>query len=183
MKNQRTNKLRKPEKLQRKAQNSLDAGCLAMKRVARIHAEMTVGQAVSSAAESYDCVKHHLPGGPADIGLQLNEALPLDNDYWDHQPITGDHIQHPGPHSDVQGKAYADSLNHGFYAGRRQREEEQWKHRYPAMFPVFLACKQRTVNWSEPDTHCKDWKEQCACSGLLRTLDVLDLMCKLEYVK
>jgi hypothetical protein len=79
---------------------------------------------------------------------------------------------------DATGETYAFGLNNGFYVGRRHEEEEQWRNRFPAMFPVFLACQQKTGDWSKADTHCKDWKEPCNCSGVLHTFDVLDLMCK-----
>ncbi|EGF98080.1 uncharacterized protein MELLADRAFT_96185 [Melampsora larici-populina 98AG31] len=170
-------KLSKPEKLKRKPQNALDARCLAMKRRSRVHAENTVGQAVSNAAERYDRMEHPIPGGSGDHIIPLYDLAALDDSDRDEQPYPHGPLHPTPPPHDVNltGEAFALALNDGFYAGRRQLEEEQWRAQYPAMFPVFMACQQRTNNWSKVDTRFKDWKERCNCTGTLRTFDVLDL--------
>jgi hypothetical protein len=65
MTNQRKNKPRPIENLNRRAQNPLDARVLAMKRRARDHAENTVGNDVLAEAESYE---QHL----TNVGLNPN---------------------------------------------------------------------------------------------------------------
>ncbi|KAH9811811.1 hypothetical protein DFH28DRAFT_931486 [Melampsora americana] len=182
MTNQKKIKLAKPENLKRKPQNELDARCLAMKRRSRVHAEMTVGQAVSNAAETYDRHEQPIPGGTGEIIMPLDHFTTAGRDDQDEQPYPhGQSHASPPPHDgnltnvDITGYSFALNLNDGFYAGRRQLEEEQWQTRYPAMFPVFMACQERTNNWSKADTRFKDWKERCNCTGTLRTFDVLDL--------
>jgi hypothetical protein len=180
MANQKKFKPRKPEQLKRKAQNPLDERILEMKRKSRKQAELTVGDAVAAAAEAYDRGQH----GDANAG-NLANWLPMQDDEWEDVEENVDvHPDNnarnsPTPVVPNMQEQYAYGLNKGFYAGRQQAEEEQWRNRFPAMFPEFLLCQQRTSNWSKPDTYCTDWKEPCNCASPLRTLDVLDLMCEL----
>ncbi|EGG11648.1 uncharacterized protein MELLADRAFT_90989 [Melampsora larici-populina 98AG31] len=184
MTNQKKVKLKKPENLKRKPQNELDARCLAMKRRRRVHAEITVGQAVSNAAEQYDRADRLVPGGSGDIIIPMAKHPAFDESDRDEEPDPlGQLPPSPPPHdANITGEVFAFGLNEGFHAGRRQREEEDWRNRYPAMFPVFLACQQRTNNWSNVDTRFKDWKGPCNCTGTIRTFDVLDLTYKVEDV-
>ncbi|KAH9807138.1 hypothetical protein DFH28DRAFT_1089984 [Melampsora americana] len=148
MTHQKKIKPQKLENLKRKPQNALDAHCLALKRVAQNHAQNTVGQSVAKAAESHDEAILGLPSGSENMGDPID--IPVEVDMT--KPST--------PHTTkFVAEAYAHGLNSGFYAGRRQQEEQQWRNCFPAMFP--------------------DWKEPCNCSGSLCTFDVLDLMCQL----
>lgn len=180
MTNQKKFKPRKTETLMRKAVTPLDARCLAMKRRARENAEITVGKAVSAAAEAYDrvmCGQDH-PGYNPEEGAweDLETEDPLEQPGRDNSktptPVP--------PSANAIGTQYAYGLNQGFYSGRRQLEESQWRTQYPAMFPVFLTCQQKTANWSNPASSSTDWKAPCNCTGSPRTLDVLDLWGELD---
>ncbi|KAH9822566.1 hypothetical protein DFH28DRAFT_1181288 [Melampsora americana] len=181
MTHQKKIKPQKLENLKRKPLNALDARCLALKRVARNHAQNTVGQSVAKAAELHDQAILGLPSGSENMGDPIDipgaNGIQPDDVANDNSEVEVDMTTPSTPHTtEFVAEAYAHGLNSGFYAGRRQQEEQQWRNRFPAMFPVFLACQEKTSNWSDDATHVKDWKEPCNCSGSLRTFDVLDLM-------
>lgn len=180
MSNQKKIKPKKKDNLKRRPQNLLDARVLAMKCRAKEHAERTVGEAVSAAAVAYD-FQAPLPDHP-EAAREGEGILDDDNEQanYDH-----DHDSVDRNNVDIAPYAigrevlaqYAHGINMGFWSGRRQQEEMEWRHRYPAMFPVFVECQHKTANWSNELSN-SDLKEPCSCSGSVRTLDVLDLNCK-----
>ncbi|KAH9808290.1 hypothetical protein DFH28DRAFT_899186 [Melampsora americana] len=192
MTNQRKIKPRPLENLNRRPQNPLDARILAMKRCAREHAENTVGNDVLAAADSYERRLRNHPNAPgvemlvppenvADNAVVNGEQGPdetLLQQFLPHSPVSNHDNWRPDPSEDNEVVHFANSLNVGFYAGRRQTEESNWRSRFPAMFPVFLSCQQLTGNWSHV-AHDIDWKEPCNCPGSYRTVDVLDLILRL----
>ncbi|KAH9822355.1 hypothetical protein DFH28DRAFT_1119308 [Melampsora americana] len=102
---------------------------------------MTVGQAVSNAAETYNRHEQTVPGGTGEIIMPLDHLPTLGENDQDEQPYP--HRQShaiPPPHDgnltnvDITGYSFAFNLNDGFYAERQQLEEEQWQARYHAMF-------------------------------------------------
>lgn len=159
------------DSLNRQPINTLDARVLAMKRRAR-----------SSAMATNDT---ELPRAVQGDGPQPppNAPLPMLSDDEDDVPMHSFDEPlvnaHEDPAADPPVPGLDDlgaGLNDGFYSGRRQHEESQWRTRYPAMFPAFLKGQQKTRDWSNPETFNIDFKAACNCTGSPRTLDVLDLM-------
>ncbi|KAH9816561.1 hypothetical protein DFH28DRAFT_1081847 [Melampsora americana] len=88
--------------------------------------------------------------------MPIEDQQQLDNSDRDNEGDPGDPPEVDISTPDGTGESYAFGLNNGFY--------------------------QKTGAWSNADTHCKDWKEPCNCSGVLCTFNVLDLMCPVENV-
>jgi hypothetical protein len=163
-----------------------------MKRRAREHAENTVGKDVLAAAETYEQILIHgsnapgvdIPPSPANsakegvLGPRETQADDDESQHCEpHSPGINEDDWGQDVNKVIDATGFAYGLNTGFYAGRREMEEKNWRSRFPAMFPVFLSCQQRSGNWSNC-AHDIDWKEECHCVGSYRTLDVLDLICE-----
>lgn len=148
----RKNKLSlKSENLNRQPRNSLHAQCLAWKRQSRAEAERTTGASLLR-----DFALFGQGEGPSG-----EFEGPIEDDREEGEQL----IDHFTPHN--AGPAInnlGQNINLGFEAGRRQREEEQWKDKHPSMFPVFLLCKHKTKDWADPMLATKDWLELCDCN-------------------